>query len=71
MACRQLGFGGAEAIARETTRLNRGSLKSVHCKGNENTLGDCITDWNSTACGNGYAGVTCSGKHTAWELGNV
>ncbi|XP_067052699.1 deleted in malignant brain tumors 1 protein-like isoform X2 [Acropora muricata] len=64
VACRQLGFGGAEAITKET-RPNRTSLKSVHCKGNEDTLGDCITDWKRTNCDHGYAGVRCSAEGTA------
>lgn len=61
VACRQLGFGGAEAITNET-RPYRRSLKSVHCKGNEDTLGDCITDWKRARCDYDYAGVRCSGK---------
>lgn len=64
VACRQLGFGGAEAITKET-RPNPKSLKSVHCKGNEDTLGDCITDWKKANCDHDYAGVRCSAEGTA------
>ena len=69
VACRQLGFGGAEAITKET-RPNHRSLKSVHCKGNEDTLGDCITDWKRANCDQDYAGVRCSGKLIEWQPKN-
>ena len=62
MACRQLGYTGADEIASENPEHNQRALKNVHCIGNELTLGDCITDWTSGTCSYGYAGVTCSGK---------
>lgn len=62
VACRQLGYSGADAITRETGAGISSSLKKVQCKGNENTLGDCDHDgWSVGNCGYGYAGVTCTG----------
>ena len=62
VACRQLGYSGADAITRETGAGISSSLKKVQCKGNENTLEDCDHDgWSVGNCGYGYAGVTCTG----------
>ena len=65
MACRQLGFPGADSITREAAGSITSSLKRVQCKGNEDTLGDCIHGgWSVGNCNYGYAGVICSGKFT-------
>ena len=62
VACRQLGFSGADSITRETGMGIASSLKRVQCKGNENTLGDCVhDDWSVGNCSYGYAGVICTG----------
>lgn len=61
VACRQLGYSGADGIKHETPANVQSSLKNVRCKGNENTLGDCIHDWSVGNCNHGYAGVICSG----------
>lgn len=62
VACRQLGYSGADAVTRDTGAGISSSLKKVQCKGNENTLGDCDHDgWSVGNCTYGYAGVTCTG----------
>ena len=62
VACRQLGYSGADSITRETAASMMSSLKKVQCKGNENTLGDCDHDgWSVGNCSYGYAGVLCTG----------
>ena len=62
VACRQLGYSGAESITRETAASITSSLKKVQCKGNEITLGDCDHDgWSVGSCSYGYAGVVCTG----------
>ena len=62
VACRQLGYSGADSITRETAAGITSSLKKVQCKGNENTLGDCDHDgWSVGNCSYGYAGIICTG----------
>ena len=62
VACRQLGYSGADSITRETAGSFSRSLKKVQCKGNETTLGDCVHDGLSGgSCNYGYAGVICTG----------
>lgn len=66
VACRQLGYSGADSITSETGARITSSLKRVQCKGNENTLGDCDHDgWSVGNCSYGYAGVICTEEGTA------
>ncbi|XP_068722638.1 deleted in malignant brain tumors 1 protein-like [Montipora capricornis] len=65
VACRQLGYTGADEIISKIPEHNQRALKNVHCIGNESTLADCITDWTSGTCSDGYAGVACSATGTA------
>lgn len=62
VACRQLGYPGADRIIPENGTNIGVSLKNVHCNGHEDTLGDCIQDWSLENCNYGHAGVVCSGK---------
>ncbi|KAJ7383552.1 hypothetical protein OS493_027215, partial [Desmophyllum pertusum] len=66
VACRQLGFSGADSGTRVTATGVTSSLKKVQCTGSENTLGDCVhNDWSVGNCSFGFAGVICTEEGTA------